>query len=122
MVTRPVTLTLLAPAGSDSKARALVSVRTLGIVDALDVSLAGLEPETEYGLIVAHSPKPPYADATHLLDMKTNKKGGGGGAAIGPVREIVVPGTTPSDKPRYLIIVPAKDRSASPLLVGKVGP
>ena len=122
VVTRPVTLTLLAPAGGDSKARALVSVRTLGIVDALDVSLAGLEPETEYALIVAHSPKPPYADATHLLDMKTNKKGGGGGAAIGPVREIVVPGTTPSEKPRYLIVVPAKDRSASPLLVGKVGP
>jgi len=120
-VTRPVTLTLLAPAGSSSKARALISVRSLGIIDAIDVSLAGLEPETEYALIAAHSPKPPYDDATHLLDMKTNKKGGGGGAALGPVREIVVPGTAPSDKPRYLIIVPAKDHSSPPLLLGKVG-
>jgi YVTN family beta-propeller protein len=121
-VMRPVTLTLLAPAGSDSKARALVSVRNLGIVDALDVSMAGLQPEMEYAMIVAHSPKPPYGDAAHLLDMKTNKKGGGNGAAIGPVREIVVPGIADSDKPRYLIIVPAKDHGAAPLLLGKVGP
>ena len=79
-VMRPLTLTLLAPAGSDSKARALVSVRTLGIVDALDVSLAGLEPETQYALVVASAPMPPYGGTTHLVDMKTNKKGGGGGS------------------------------------------
>ena len=119
-ITRPVTLTLLPPAGSSSKARALISVRILGIVDAIDVSLAGLEPETEYALIVAHSAVPPYREMTHLLDMKTNKKGGGGGAALGPVREVVVPTGTKGSGPHYLIVVPAKERGAKPLLIGTV--
>jgi YVTN family beta-propeller protein len=119
-VIRPVTLTLLAPSGSDSKGRALVSVRALGIVDAIDVSLAGLEPNTVYALVVAHAPQPPYGETTHLLDMKTNPKGGGNGAALGPVREIVVPAAEPADSVRYLIVVPAKDRNAAPLLIGKI--
>ena len=119
-ITRPVTLTLLPPGPGSSKARALVSVRVLGIVDAIDISLAGLQPETEYALIVAHSQTPPYRQVTHLLDVKTNKQGGGGGAALGPVREIVVPGGANKAALHYLIVVPAKDRDAKPLLVGTV--
>jgi YVTN family beta-propeller protein len=119
-VSGPITLTLLPPAGSPSKARALVSVRTLGIVDAVDVSVAGLEPETDYAVLAANSATAPYKEPTHVLDLRTNKRGGGGGAALGPVREIVVPRGASAQTTRYLILVPAKDHGAAALLAGMV--
>lgn len=117
-ITRPVTLTLLPPEGGPrSKARALISVRRLGTIDAIDVSLAGLDPEVTYSLWVTHSAKPPRSGAAHLLDIKTNKKGGGNGTALGPVREVVVPETKAAG-PHYVVITRTDDPTRAIRLTG----
>jgi YVTN family beta-propeller protein len=70
----------LAPVAGDGKG--FVVVRNLGLVDALDVSLFELKPQTVYA-VYASGQKTPVAI------LKTNATGAANATAIGPLREVV---------------------------------
>lgn len=75
----PVNIALKPPAG---EATGFVVARNLGVVDALEVSLYKLKPETVYSVYVANQKTP-------VAVFKTNPKGMANGTAIGPLREAV---------------------------------
>lgn len=75
----PVNIALKAAQG---EARGFVVARNLGLVDALEVSLFRLKPQTVYNVYVGgqHSP---------IASFKTNAAGAASGTVIGPLREAV---------------------------------
>ncbi len=75
----PVNVPLTAVAG---QGRGFAVVRDLGLVDALEVSLFGLEPATSYTVYVS-------GHSTPVAALKTNAAGAASGSAIGPLREVV---------------------------------
>ncbi|HWH39440.1 MAG TPA: hypothetical protein VNU21_06345 [Usitatibacter sp.] len=70
----------LKPAQGD--AYGFVVARNLGLVDALEVSLFKLKPDTTYDVYVGDQRTP-------VASFKTNPKGMANGTAIGPMREAV---------------------------------
>lgn len=116
---RPMNVALAS--STPGKARGYLVVRVLGVVDGLDVSLTGLEPATVYRVLVGESPLPPYRGARHLLDVKTNAKGGAAAQSIGPIRELVAPPSAHAPKKRYVLVVPATSPASATVLTGRVG-
>jgi len=76
----PVNVSLRSSRGSN--AYGFVVARNLGLVDALEVSLFMLKPETAYDVYVDPGRRP-------VATFKTNPKGMANGTAIGPMREVV---------------------------------
>jgi YVTN family beta-propeller protein len=74
----PINLALR-PAAGDAKG--FVVVRNLGVVDALEVSLFKLKPQTVYSVYVT-------GQASPVASFKTNPMGMANGTAIGPMREV----------------------------------
>lgn len=66
-----------------SAAKGFVVVRNVGVVDALEVSLFKLKPQTLYSVYVS-------GQTTPLASFKTNPMGAANGTVIGPLREAVV--------------------------------
>ncbi len=81
----PINIALKAVAGD---AKGFVVSRNLGVVDALEVSLFKLKPQTVYNVYVT-------GQKAAVASFKTNPMGGANGTAIGPLRDIT---TTLSDK------------------------
>lgn len=81
----PVNITLKATQG---EARGFVVARNLGLVDALEVFLFKLKPETVYNVYVSSQRSP-------IASFKTNPAGAANGTVIGPLRDAV---TTMSSK------------------------
>lgn len=107
------------PGGSGP--RGLASIRSLGVVDGLEVNFLGLEPKTRYGLYVTSTARPPYREQRHVADVMTNPRGGAIGQAVGPLRELVEPSSAPASAgTRYLVLLPAGNTGAPPVLVGTV--
>jgi YVTN family beta-propeller protein len=77
--TEPVNIALK-PAGGEAKG--FVVVRSLGVTDALEVSLFKLKPDTVYSVYAS-------GQATPVASLKTNPKGMANGTAIGPMREVL---------------------------------
>ena len=75
----PVNIALKANVG---EARGFVVARNLGVVDALEVSLFKLKPQTVYSVYVGNQ-------ATPVAVFRTNPMGVANGTAIGPLRETV---------------------------------
>lgn len=69
----------LKPASGEAKG--FVVARNLGVVDALEVSLFKLKPQTIYSVYVT-------GQATPVASFKTNPMGMANGTAIGPMREV----------------------------------
>jgi YVTN family beta-propeller protein len=74
----PINLSLKAPAGNAS---GFVVARNLGVVDAIEVSLFKLKPQTIYSVYVS-------GQETPVARFKTNPMGSANGTAIGPLREV----------------------------------
>lgn len=74
----PVNIPLTAASGP---ARGFVVARALGVVDALEVFLYKLKPETIYSVFVGEQAEP-------VASFKTNAMGMANGTAIGPIREV----------------------------------
>jgi YVTN family beta-propeller protein len=74
----PVNVALRPTAGG---ARGFVVARNLGLVDALEVSLFKLKPQTVYSVYVT-------GQASPVASLKTNPVGMANGTAIGPMREV----------------------------------
>lgn len=75
----PINIALKPASG---EARGFVVARNLGLVDALEVSLFKLKPETVYNVYVT-------GQSTPVATFKTNPMGAANGTAIGPLREIL---------------------------------
>ncbi|MBF6986919.1 hypothetical protein [Cupriavidus sp. IK-TO18] len=75
----PINIPLKATAGSG---RGFVVARNLGLVDALEVFLFQLKPQTVYDVYVS-------GHRTPVASFRTNAAGAANGTAIGPLREVV---------------------------------
>jgi YVTN family beta-propeller protein len=74
----PINVALKPAAG---EAKGFVVARNLGVVDALEVSLFKLKPQTVYSMYVT-------GQASPVASFKTNPMGMANGTAIGPMREV----------------------------------
>jgi YVTN family beta-propeller protein len=74
----PINIALKPGAG---EARGFVVARNLGVVDALEVSLFKLKPQTVYSVYVTGQTAP-------VASFKTNPMGMANGTAIGPMRDV----------------------------------
>ncbi len=74
----PINIALKPAAG---EAKGFVVARNLGVVDALEVSLFKLKPQTVYSVYVT-------GQAAPVASFKTNPMGMANGTAIGPMREV----------------------------------
>ena len=116
---RPIVVEMSAQGGGN--ARGLASIRSLGIVDGLEVNFVGLAAKTAYGLYVATNTAPPYADLRHITDVLTNPRGGGQGQAVGPLKELVRHPEGSRPGARFLLLLPKGDpMKERPVLIGNV--
>lgn len=74
----PINIALTAFSG---EAKGFVVARNLGVIDALEVSLFKLKPQTVYSVYVS-------GQKTPVASFKTNPAGAANGTAIGPLREV----------------------------------
>ncbi|RDK06702.1 YncE family protein [Cupriavidus lacunae] len=86
----------LKPVGGDAKG--FVVARNLGVVDALEVSLFKLKPETTYSVYVG-------AQRAPVASFKTNPAGMANGTAIGPMREVVSTLSTKTASPAQMVVM-----------------
>jgi hypothetical protein len=97
---------LLPPAGKKPSARATVAVNSLGVIDLLEIAVAGLQPGQEYQLFLVDSLMPD-ASRIPLAKFKTWPNGAAVAQAIGPLRTVVAATAGAGDKQpeqRYLVV------------------
>jgi hypothetical protein len=82
-------VTLSAPEGSASTARATVSVNALGALDLLQIAVSGLKPDQSYTLWLATSRTAPFGKRQPLTTFKANLAGAQVAQAVGPFRQIL---------------------------------
>ena len=80
---------LLPPSGAGSNGRATVAVNSLGVIDLLEIAVAGLKPGQEYELFLVDSLTKPDASRVALAKFKTWPNGAAVAQAIGPLRTVV---------------------------------
>ncbi len=119
--TAPLVVTL--DPSDKTKAKGAVVIRTIGLVDQLQLTLSGLKPDQEYDLILSEQVAPPYGNVHTLTSVKTDPDGKATGQALGPIRKIVT-GSTDALKQnagerRHLILVLRGTPKAPPVLVEK---
>ncbi|HEV2714350.1 MAG TPA: hypothetical protein VGU64_03740, partial [Terriglobales bacterium] len=111
-------LTLIAPEGSGSAARATVSVNSLGPLDLLQMAVSGLKPGQMYRLWLVTARTPPYGRKEELAMFKTNLAGAQVVQTVGPFRQILTSErekTAEGTQQRFLLITPA-ERDAAELV------
>ena len=91
---------------SATEAATSVALFDQGLTQVMQAAVSGLAPKTAYALALADDPdgKPPLEE---LAVFSTNPAGAAVVNAVGPIRQIVMPGT-PSRR-RYLVIAPMVD-------------
>ena len=80
---------MLPPAGTNLNGRATVAVNSLGVIDLLEIAVAGLQPGQEYQLSLADSLTKPDANRIALTKFTANPSGAAIAQAIGPLRTVV---------------------------------
>lgn len=80
-----------------SSAKGTVVIRTIGLIEHLQLTLTELKPDQEYDLILAERAAPPYGNTQTLTTVKTDSKGKASGQALGPIRKVVA---NPADAPK----------------------
>jgi len=98
---------MLPPAGVSSNARGTVAVNSLGVIDLLQIAVAGLQPGQEYQLSLVESLIKPNATRTGLTKFTTNPSGVAIAQAIGPLRTVVVASEDAASQhpeQRYLLV------------------
>ncbi len=101
---------MLPPSGARSNARASVAVNSLGVIDLLQIAVAGLQPGQEYQLLLVDSLTNPGASRLGLTKFNTNPSGAAVAQAIGPLRTVVavsVGAASQKSDQRYLIVIPS---------------
>ena len=108
-------LTMTAPEGSGSPAKATISVNALGLVDLLQIAVAGLKPRQTYRLLLVTSRTAPYGQKEELISFKTNLAGAQIAQVIGPFRQVLTSkseGTIEQAPQRFLLLTPADNEVA----------
>lgn len=122
-VTSPLVISLECVDKVEPNAKGTVVIRSIGLVDQLQVTLSGLKPDREYDLLLAERAMAPYGSTQVLATIKADHEGKASGQALGPIRKVVTSASdTAKEKPggrRRLLLVPRGDLKAPPLLVGK---
>jgi hypothetical protein len=98
---------MLPPSGAGSNGRATVAVNSLGVIDLLQIAVAGLQPGQEYELSLVDSLTKPDASRIGLTKFKTWPNGAAVAQAIGPLRTVVGAAEGAAGKQseqRYLIV------------------
>src|SRR2546422_1769559 len=98
---------MLPPAGAGTNARATVAVNSLGVIDLLQIAVAGLEPGQEYQLFLVDSLTKPDASRIALAKFTANPSGATVAQAIGPLRTVVGAAAGVAGKQserRYLVV------------------
>jgi YVTN family beta-propeller protein len=91
----PINLALRPATG---EAKGFVVARNLGVVDALEVSLFKLKPQTVYSVYVT-------GQASPVASFKTNPMGMANGTAIGPMREVTNSLSAKSAAPSRVLVM-----------------
>lgn len=104
-------LHLTAASNTWPKAQASVAVNSLGLLDMVQITAAGLAPKTQYQVYLCESDHAPFGKLEPLAILKTNPDGAGTVQAIGPMKTL-----SPSDATKsahqYLIVTDMQDSSA----------
>jgi len=98
---------MLPPSGAGSNARATVALNSLGVIDLLEIAVAGLQPGQEYELFLVDSLTKPDASRIPLAKFKTWPNGAAVAQAIGPLRTVVAATEGAAGKQpeqRYLVV------------------
>src|SRR6266540_2922411 len=98
---------MLPPSGAGSNGRATVAVNSLGVIDLLQIAVAGLQPGQEYQLFLADSLTKSDANRIALTKFTANPSGAAVAQTIGPLRTVVgatdgAAGKQPEQ--RYLVV------------------
>jgi YVTN family beta-propeller protein len=106
-------IAMAAPPGSGSRARATVSVNTLGPLDLLQAAVTGLRPGRRYTLWLTERRTAPYGRMQALAVFRANAAGAQIPQTIGPLREVLTgPGGRPAGR-RFLLVTPEGGGAAS---------
>jgi YVTN family beta-propeller protein len=107
------------PGTSSPKSSATVAVNSLGLLDLLEIAVSGLQPKSQYTLLLSDTNQPPFRNSVPLTTFVTWPDGAGVAQAIGPLRKVVSQKSElgpNAPKRRYLIVSPARDIS-NPVLI-----
>jgi YVTN family beta-propeller protein len=99
---------MLPPAGASAKGRATVAVNSLGVIDLLQIAVAGLQPGQEYELCLVDSLTKPDGSRIALAKFAANPSGAAVAQAIGPLRTVVEAADGAAGKQseqRYLVLI-----------------
>jgi hypothetical protein len=80
---------MVPPSGAESRGRATVAVNSLGLIDLLQIAVAGLQPGQEYQLFLVDSLTKAEATRIALTKFTANPSGAAVAQAIGPLRTVV---------------------------------
>src|SRR5213594_4832460 len=80
---------MLPSSGAGSNGRATVVVNSFGVIDLLQIAVAGLQPGQEYELSLIDSLTKPAASRIALTKFTANPSGAAVAQAIGPLRTVV---------------------------------
>jgi len=94
------------PGGAFPNARATVAVNSLGLLDLLQIAVAGLQPGQEYQLFLVDSLTNTDTSRIALTKFTTNPSGSAVAQAIGPLRTVVAADGSVDQKSerRYLVV------------------
>jgi YVTN family beta-propeller protein len=98
---------MVPPSGASSNGRATVAINSLGVIDLLEIAVAGLQPGQEYQLFLVDSMTKPDASRIALAKFTANPSGAAVAQAIGPLRTVVTTTESAADKQpeqRYLVV------------------
>ena len=98
---------MLPPSGAGTDGRATVAVNSLGMIDLLQIAVAGLQPGQEYELSLVDSLVKPDPSRIALTKFTANPSGAAVAQAIGPLRTVVAATEGAAGKQseqRYLIV------------------
>jgi YVTN family beta-propeller protein len=96
------------PGSSPEQAVTTVAVNNQGLIDIVEASVTGLQPEQSYELAFVEHPTIPYGKIEPLEMFKTNQAGAAVVTTIGPIKQIVT--ATSETQRRYLAIVPTQSK------------
>ena len=96
-------LHLQSAGGAFPDAEGSAAVNSLGLLDLVQVTAAGLAPQSQYQVYLAESSEPPFGKLEPLAILKTNPDGAGNTQAIGPLKALVRDDSTSPSSRRFLI-------------------
>lgn len=97
-------LHLEAAGNSLPHAQASAAVNSLGLLDLVQITAAGLTPKSQYQVYLAESNHAPFGNLEPLAVLRTNPDGAGSAQAIGPLKTLAASAAATGGPSRFLIV------------------